>query len=201
MKTKTIFLSAILLLNICLFVQAQSNTEIKALTVEANHSTLQFSIPIANGLTRVTGKFTDYTIDLNLVDNDLTQSSLSAIIQAKSINTGIEARDDHLRTADFFDVETYPEITFVSNAISAQGSNYKVDGVFSMHGVSKAMSFILEPKGSSGENTLGFSIRLSLNRIDYGIGADFKHTSMEDFLGENIDVEIDFWTKKKKKKE
>lgn len=198
MKSKTLFISTILILNMCYYVQSQSNTEIKALTVEANHSTLQFSIPIANGLTRVTGKFTDYNIDLKLVDNDLSKSSISAIIQAKSINTGIEARDDHLRAADFFDVELYPEITFVSDAIIQQGSNYRVEGVFNMHGVSKDMSFILEPKGSSSENTLGFSIRLSLNRIDYGIGADFKHTTMENFLAEDIDVEIDFWTKKKK---
>ena len=198
MKSKTLFISTILILNMCYYVQSQSNTEIKALTVEANHSTLQFSIPIANGLTRVTGKFTDYNIDLNLVDNDLSKSSISAIIQAKSINTGIEARDDHLRAADFFDVELYPEITFVSDAIIQQGSNYRVEGVFAMHGVSKDMSFILEPKGSSGENTLGFSIRLSLNRIDYGVGTNFKHTTMENFLAEDIDVEIDFWTKKKK---
>ncbi len=198
MKSKTLFISTILILNMCYYVQSQSNTEIKALTVEANHSTLQFSIPIANGLTRVTGKFTDYNIDLNLDDNDLSKSSISAIIQAKSINTGIEARDDHLRAADFFDVELYPEITFVSDAIIQQGSNYRVEGVFAMHGVSKDMSFILEPKGSSGENTLGFSIRLSLNRIDYGVGTNFKHTTMENFLAEDIDVEIDFWTKKKK---
>ena len=198
MKSKTLFISTILILNMCYYVQSQSNTEIKALTVEANHSTLQFSIPIANGLTRVTGKFTDYNIDLKLVDNDLSKSSISAIIQAKSINTGIEARDDHLRAADFFDVELYPEITFVSDAIIQQGSNYRVEGVFNMHGVSKDMSFILEPKGSSGENTLGFSIRLSLNRIDYGVGTNFKHTTMENFLAEDIDVEIDFWTKKKK---
>lgn len=192
--------SVFLLLLISNQANAQTKSEIKELTVEANHSTIQFAIPISNGITRVTGKFTDYSIDLMLVDDDLTKSSISTFIQAKSINTGIEARDDHLRTADFFDVEKYPEITFISNRIESNSDGYLIHGKFTMHGVSKDMSFVLKPTGKVGENTYAFSARFTLNRIDYGVGADFKHTSEENFLGEEIAVEIDFWTKKKKKK-
>ena len=172
----------------------------KELTVEANHSTVQFIVPIANGITRVTGKFTDYNIDLDFVDNDLSQSSISAIIQVKSINTGISARDEHLRTADFFDVEKYPEISFISERIIAAGDSYRVYGKFTMHGVTKDINFSIMPTGKSGENTFGFSSRLVINRVDYGVGADFKHSSIENFLADEINIEIDFWTKKRKTK-
>ncbi len=180
--------------------KSQENSEVKHLIVEPNHSTIQFSVPISNGITRVTGKFTDYTIDLNLVDNDLTKSSLSAVIKVESINTGIAGRDDHLRTADFFDVENYPEITFISNRIEKMEDDYIIYGDFAMHGVTKAINFPLKITGQEGENTYGFSSRLTINRIEYGVGANFKHTSMKNFLGEDIQVEIDFWTKKKKDK-
>ena len=199
MTTKITTVSIVFLL-LFLTQSVQQSQETKQLTVEANHSTVQFIVPIANGITRVTGKFTDYTIDLNLVDNDLTKSTISATIQVKSINTGIEGRDDHLRTADFFDVEKYPEITFNSERIEKVDDHYVVHGKFTMHGITKDISFPLISTGSSGENTLGFSSRLTLNRVDYGVGADFKHSSMENFLAEEILVEIDFWTKKKKVK-
>lgn len=199
MTTKITSVSIVFLL-LFLTPSVQQSQETKQLTVEANHSTVQFIVPIANGITRVTGKFTDYTIDLNLVDNDLTKSTISTTIQVKSINTGIEGRDDHLRTADFFDAEKYPEITFNSERIEKVDDHYVVHGKFTMHGIAKDISFPLISTGSSGENTLGFSSRLTLNRMDYGVGADFKHSSMENFLAEEILVEIDFWTKKKKVK-
>lgn len=199
MTTKITSVSIVFLL-LFLTPSVQQSQETKQLTVEANHSTVQFIVPIANGITRVTGKFTDYTIDLNLVDNDLTKSTISTTIQVKSINTGIEGRDDHLRTADFFDAEKYPEITFNSERIEKVDDHYVVHGKFTMHGIAKDISFPLISTGSSDENTLGFSSRLTLNRMDYGVGADFKHSSMENFLAEEILVEIDFWTKKKKVK-
>jgi polyisoprenoid-binding protein YceI len=70
-----------------------------------------------------------------------------------------------------------------------------------MHGVKKTIEFPLKITGKDGENTIGFSSRLTLNRVDYGVGSDFKHTSMDNFLSKDIHVEIDFWTKKKKKTE
>jgi polyisoprenoid-binding protein YceI len=175
-----------------------SQSDSRALTVEANHSTIQFSVPIAKGITRITGKFTDYTMEINYNDLDFSRSTFSVTIQAKSIDTGIDGRDDHLRTSDFFDVSKFPEITFVSERIENAEDGYTIFGKFTMHGVTKEMKFPLKMTGKSGDNTIGFSARLTIDRMDYGVGADFKHSSMEDFLGEQIAVEIDFWTKKKK---
>ena len=194
-------LSALLVLTMFISSYKADETETRPLTVESNHSTVQFIVPISNGITRVTGKFNEYTIDIDYNDEDFTQSTISATIKVESIDTGIDARDNHLRTADFFDVEQFPEITFISKEIIKKDDSFLVKGKFTMHGVSKTIEFPLIITGKEGENTIGFSTRLTLNRMDYGVGADFKHSSMENFLSEDIHVEIDFWTKKKKKTE
>ena len=120
----------------------------RPLTVESNHSTVQFIVPISNGITRVTGKFNDYTIDIDYNDDDFIQSTISATIKVESIDTGIDARDDHLRTADFFDVEQFPEITFISEDIIQKEDFYMVKGQFTMHGVKKTIEFPLKITGN-----------------------------------------------------
>lgn len=178
-------------------VQAQ---ETKYLAVESNHSTVLFSVPISNGITRITGKFTDYSIEIDYVNDDLSQSNMAVVIQATSIDTGIDGRDEHLRTKDFFEVDTYPEITFVSKSIVKTDVGYIANGDFTMHGVTKNMALPILKTGVDGNYTFGFSSRLSLLRSDYNIGSDFEHSSMENFIGDEISVEINFWTKKNKKK-
>ncbi|MDC8003830.1 YceI family protein [Aureisphaera galaxeae] len=190
---------ALLMLTLCFALPSfGQDKELKKLTVESNHSTLLFSVPISGGITRIAGKFNDYSMELDMDEDDFTQSKLSVTIQVNSIDTGIPARDEHLLTADFFDVETYPEITFVSETIERTRRGYVVIGTFTMKGVSKTLRLPLEQTGKDGKNTFGFSSRLSINRMDYGVGSDFKHDSMDNFLGERIHVEIDFWTKKRK---
>ena len=157
-------------------------------------------MPISNGITRITGKFTDYTIDIDYVDEDFTKSKFTTVIKVESINTGIPGRDEHLRTADFFDVEQFPEITYTSHSIDQSGSDYIMHGTFTMRGVTKDLSIPLRITGQGGENNIGFSSRFTINRIDYGVGAGFKHTTEENFLSDTIDIEIDFWTKKRKTK-
>jgi polyisoprenoid-binding protein YceI len=190
-------LSALLVLTMFITSYKADETETRPLTVEPNHSTVQFIVPISNGITRVTRKFNEYSIDIDYNDEDFTQSIISATIKVESINTGIDTRDDHLRTADFFDVEQFPEITFFSEKIIKKDDSFLIKGKFTMHGVSKTIEFPLNITGKEGENTIGFSSRLTINRVDYGVGSDFKHTSMDNFLSEDIHVEIDFWTKKK----
>ena len=89
--------------------------------IDNNHSTVGFSVPILGGLSQVKGKFTDFAITINNDEKDITKSSVSVVIKATSVDTGIEGRDRHLRTADFFDVEKFPEITFKSERIEKKG--------------------------------------------------------------------------------
>jgi polyisoprenoid-binding protein YceI len=105
--------------------------------IDTNHSTVGFSVSIMGGLSKVNGKFTDFNVTLTNDESDITKSSVRVVIKAASINTGITERDNHLRTADFFDVEKYPEITFQSERIERKGKQLIAVDTFTMHGVSK----------------------------------------------------------------
>ena len=172
--------------------------EPKKLIAETNHSTIQFSVPISNGLTRITGKFNEFTIDIDLIDNDITKSRISAAIKVNSVNTGITGRDEDLKTKDFFDSDKFPEITFVSDRIEKNGNEFVAHGQFQMHGATKAISIPFKLTGKSGEDVIGFSSRYSIKRSDFGVGTEWKHTTDDNFIGNEIGVEIDFWTKKPK---
>lgn len=167
----------------------------RSLVVEANHSTIAFTVPISNGLTAITGKFADFTIDLELPDEDLRHARIHAVIQTASVNTGIPARDADLLTADFFETETYPTITFASDSITGVEPNYIAHGRFSIHGVEKAMSIPFRVTGRDGESTIGFEAHTHVLRSDHGVGTGFKHTEDDGFIGDRIGVDIWFWTR------
>ncbi|HVF91754.1 MAG TPA: YceI family protein [Blastocatellia bacterium] len=170
--------------------------------IDTNHSNVSFSVPIMDGLARVTGKFTDFTIDIDYDESDITKSSVKAVIKAASIDTGIDKRDAHLRTPDFFDAEKFPEITFESKRIEKKGGNLFAHGTFTMHGVSKEITLPFTIKGPAKNpdgtpGSMGFSTRLVLNRQDYGIS--YKNKNVPNFLGDNIEVTIDLITRPEKK--
>lgn len=166
--------------------------------VDANHSTIGFSVSIMDGLSRVNGKFTDFTITLTNDEKDVTKSSVSVVIKAASINTGITARDNHLRSADFFEVEKYPEITFQSQRVEKKGKQFFAVGTFTMHGVSKEIVLPFQITGvnkdpASKKMNLGYSARTVLNRRDFGIS--WHHPKVPNFVGDNVEVEINLITK------
>jgi polyisoprenoid-binding protein YceI len=166
--------------------------------VDKNHSTVGFSIPILGGLSKVRGKFTDFDVQINYDEADISKSSVNATIKAASIDTGIEARDKHLRTADFFDVEKYPDITFQSKRVEKMGNKLIVFGTFTMHGVSKEIAIPFTVTGkykdpASGNETIGFAASLTLNRAHYGIA--FKRKDNPTFLGDEVEIELSLITR------
>jgi polyisoprenoid-binding protein YceI len=166
--------------------------------IDMNHSTVGFSVPIMGGLSKVSGKFTDFSINLTNDEKDITKSSVNVVIKTASVNTGIEGRDKHLRTADFFDVEKFPEISFQSSRIEKRGKQLIAHGTLTMHGVSKeiALPFTITGVDENADKTkknVGYSASLVLNRRDYGI--NYEHKTVPNFVGDNITVEIDLITK------
>jgi polyisoprenoid-binding protein YceI len=166
-------------------------------SADAAHSNVGFSIPILGGLSQVRGKFTDFTVEIVYDDADVTRSSVNAVIKAASIDTGIERRDAHLRNADFFDVEKYPDITFKSTRVEKRGTQLVAHGVFQMHGVSKeiALPFTVNGvrKNADGRTTLGVTARTTISRRDYGI--TFSRPDNPDFLGDLVEIEINVVTR------
>lgn len=166
--------------------------------IDMAHSNIGFAVPIMGGLSQVRGKFTDFTVDIVYDDKDVTKSSVQAVIKTASVDTGIEGRDKHLRTADFFDAEKFPEITFKSSHIMKKGKGFIAHGTFTMHGVSKeiALPFTIngvnqDPK--TGKTTLGATARIVVNRKDYGI--NFSRPDNPSFIGDMIDIELNIITR------
>jgi polyisoprenoid-binding protein YceI len=165
--------------------------------VDTAHSTVGFSVPILGGLSRVSGKFSDFKATIVYDEADITKSSVTATIKTASIDTGIERRDAHLRTADFFDAEKYPEITFQSSRVEKKGKQLVVHGTLTMHGVAKevAIPFSVTGKNTNPDNkkVVGFAGHLKLNRRDYGIAYTNKNNPT--FIGDEIEIELNLITK------
>lgn len=189
-----------LLFSFCVFSFAFALTNETKLVVEPNHSTIEFSVPISSGLTRITGKFTDFNIEIRYIEKDMTKSLVSARIKTASVNTGIPARDEDLKTKDFFETEKFPEITFDSDSIVKVDEGFIAYGKFQMHGITKVIALPFKITGQHSDDVVGFTSRYTLKRSDFGVGTAFKHTTDDNFIANEIGVEIDFWTKKFKEK-
>ncbi len=119
------------------------------------------------------------------------------VIKATSIDTGVENRDKHLRSADFFDVEKFPDITFQSSHIEKKGKQFIAHGPLTVHGITKeiALPFTVTGVSESADKTkksVGYSASIVLNRRDYGI--NWSHR-VPGFVGDNITVDIDLITR------
>lgn len=137
--------------------------------VDTKHSDVTFNIKHLVG--KVQGRFTDFS---GKIDSDPKTPSVEFTIKATSIDTAEPKRDGHLRSADFFDVEKYPEITFKSEKVVPKGKDeFEVEGTLTMHGVSKPITLPVSVSGPMadpwGKQRAGFEIKTSLNRKDFGI--------------------------------
>ena len=161
-----------------IFIQ---NKDVKLTAEEMNgrynfdpaHSNIGFRIKHM-GLAEVPGSFTDYTGTINYNASDVTKSSVEFTAKVASINTAVEARDKHLRTADFFEVDKYPEMAFKSTKIEKKGRDqFSATGDFTLKGVTKQISLPFTINGflkdQRGGIKLGVSALTTINRRDYGI--------------------------------
>jgi polyisoprenoid-binding protein YceI len=140
---------------------------------DANHTVLGFKASTL--LFDVPGRFTRYKADIQGDPATLEGAQVRLDIEAKSINTANGTRDEHLRTADFFDVAQFPKITFVSSVVKREGDKVLVHGTLLMHGVSRELDLaFVAAEGMNGEGTRTWSYRatLPLDRLDFGVGAE-----------------------------
>jgi polyisoprenoid-binding protein YceI len=167
-------------------------------SIDPGHSEVGFSI--RHMVTNVRGRFNDFSGTVNMDPKNLPKSSVELHIKAASIDTAVPDRDKHLRGADFFDVEKYPEITFKSESIAPAGKDkYNVTGTLTLHGVSKKVtlpvSFLGQAKDPWGGTRAGFETATTLNRKDYGIVWNKAIDNGGVLLGEDVKVEINLEAK------
>lgn len=140
--------------------------------MDAAHSTIGFSIR-HNELALVSGRFKDFSGTIKYDDKDVTKSSVEFTAKVTSIDTGVEGRDRHLRTADFFEVEKFPEMTFKSTRVERKGKSYILHGDLTIKGVTKpvALPFTLTGaiKDGRGNTRIGIAGQTKIDRRDFGI--------------------------------
>lgn len=162
--------------------------------VDPYHSSLNFNIS-HSGISLVNGKFLDYTGNLTTNGEALNDASFNFTVDVKSINTNVEDRDNHLRSADFFEVEMYPAMSFKSTKILATGKpdHYLLYGKLTIKDVTKDVIFDVDfggiAKSDQGEK-LGMKAKTTINRFDYNI--DYDPTAAGIGKDVNIIVHLQF---------
>jgi polyisoprenoid-binding protein YceI len=150
------------------------------------HSLIGFRI--RHVVTKVEGRFKDFTGTIWLDRANPANSKVELTIQTASIDTGVEDRDKDLRSPNFFDVEKYPTITFKSTRVEAKGNDsYDVTGDFTLHGVTKTIRVPVKHTGFGklGEvEKAGFEVALPLSRKEYGVERGVP------LVGEDVEINI-----------
>lgn len=170
MKTGIIGLSILLTLSTFSVVAQKIDTKKSKITFEVGNMKVN----------TVEGTFTGMNGTIHFNQEELTGSNFNVCIDAATVNTGSKKRDDHLRTADFFDVEKYPTICFTSKSIEKTAKGFITKGELTMHGITKMVEipFTYSEKTFTGE--------LKVNRLEYKVGEE-TNTFM---VGDEIELVI-----------
>ncbi|WP_203248177.1 YceI family protein [Sporosarcina beigongshangi] len=163
-------------------------------TVDASHTSVGFTVKHMM-VSKVKGSFGVVEGTLEGNPEDLTGAKIDFKIDASSINTNSEDRDNHLRSGDFFDTETYPSITFVSTDIVKKGGSYDVTGDMTIKDVTKKITFEVEYEGT-GKNPWGidvaaFEVEGKISRKEFGLTWNQALEAGGVLVGDDIKISID----------
>src|SRR5271157_5361132 len=184
MSRYLLVITAAIALTVSAFGQA------KTWQIDPNHSAAQFSVRHM-GISTVRGAFTKVSGTATYDPADPSKTTLEATIDARSVDTRVERRDNDLRSPNFFDVAKYPTLTFKSKRVEAAGTGkLKITGDLTIHGVTKEVALdvdgpsapVTDPKGNSH---IGASASTTVNRKDFGVGGS------NPMVGEDITITID----------
>jgi polyisoprenoid-binding protein YceI len=162
--------------------QAQSTSNI-----DPSHSSITFSVGYL-GISNVTGNFKAYEGSINTTKSDFTDAKISFGVDVNSINTEVEARDNHLKSPDFFDVAKFPKMTFESTSFKKKGKDYILEGNMTIKGNTKKVTFTVTYGGTAKDNygneRVGLSLKGKINRSEYGINGG------QGFVGEEVEFTL-----------
>lgn len=184
-----------LLFAVTLFLQVSSFAQTTTWKNDKMHSKLKFTVTHLL-VSDVDGLFKNFDVAITTTKTDFSDAAFELSADAASINTEVEMRDNDLKSANFFDVATYPKITFKSTSIKPNGQNkYKLAGNLTMHGVTKSVTMDLWYRGST-ENPMnkkpnaGFKLTGTLKRSDFNIGSKTPSAMVSDEVEIKADGEF-----------
>ena len=172
-----------------------STPEIPAGTwvIDPSHSEVGFSVRHLM-VSKVKGNFETFEGTITIGENPL-ESSVTAEIDLDSINTRDAQRDGHLKSADFFDTENTPKLTFASTSVAADGDDFKVTGDLTIKGVTKSVVLDLEFNGVHpdpwGGTRSGFSAETEISRKDFGVDFEIPMDGGGVVVGDKIKVVLE----------
>jgi len=179
------------LASVSAFVLSQSALSADTYVFDKNHSTMGFQV--RHLFSQVPGKFDDFQGKIVFDEANLQNSTVEVTIKTASVDTGVDMRDKDLRSANFFDAEKFPEITFKSKSVKKTGeATAEVTGDLSMHGVTKEVVLNVEllgkGAGMEGKTVSGCEAKINLKRSQYGLS---WNKMIEGTQGVRDDVAID----------
>lgn len=162
---------------------------------EPSHSRVGFSVKHL-GISTVHGEFGDFEGSLTVGDDGLAGAKLVGSVKVASVDTKEDARDEHLRSADFFDAENNPEITFESTSITPDGDDeFKVKGNLTIAGVTNEIELEAEIEGFEVDpwdnQRVGIEVKGSLSRGDYGMKFNQALGSGNVLVGDKVKIALD----------
>lgn len=161
--------------------------------IDPTHSTVSFTIRHL-AISKVKGTFDRFEGTITTGETP-EQSSTEASVEVASINTNQSQRDEHLRTADFFKADEFPKLSFRSTGVRQDGESLKVDGELTMRGVTKPVTFDVEPGGvvvdGYGQTKLGLEARTKVNRKEFGIEWNAPLEAGGLTLGDEVKIDLD----------
>lgn len=141
-------------------------------TLDVSHSEVGFSVKHLM-ITNVKGEFKAFDGEIDFDYKTKTFNKLNAVIQTKSVDTGIEKRDNHLRSDDFFLADKHPQITFNMKSYKSDGDEGEMVGDLTIRGITKEVKLDVEDIGTikdfEGNNRVGFTLEGKINRVDFGL--------------------------------
>lgn len=166
-------------------------TATKTYQIDRAHSEAAFQV--RHLITRVRGHFAEFDGTITFADGAPDGSSVEFTIQTKSIDTSNAQRDEHLRSADFFDVEKFPVLTFKSSAVAARGGNqFDVTGELTIRDVTKTITLPVTYLGAAkdpwGNDKVAFETEITLNRKDYGLNWNAALETGGFLVGDDVKV-------------
>ncbi|MBE2997381.1 YceI family protein [Nocardiopsis sp. HNM0947] len=162
-------------------------------TIDGAHSIVGFSVRHMM-VSKVRGRFETFEATLT-VPEDPAQASVTATIDAGSINTDNGDRDNHIRSADFFDVDTHPQFTFRSTGVEAKGEDFVLKGDLTIKGNTRPIELDLEFNGSTvdpyGLDRAGFAGSTQISRKEFGVDIEMPMDGGGVVVGDRISIQID----------
>jgi polyisoprenoid-binding protein YceI len=188
--TKHVFTILAVFLSLC-FAGVALGTD--TYIVDRSHTTVGFTVRHLL-ISKVRGKFNDFSGTIVYDENDVTKSSMQGTIQAASIDTDHEKRDKHLRSPDFFDVANHPEITFTSKRVVKENDRLVLVGDLTMRGATKEVRIPFAITGKikdpQGNTMIGFEAILRIDRQDFGIAYSRTMDNGGLVVGNEVNIEL-----------